>query len=297
MLGIWRVVTVFAASRQLTPPWLQTHYTVFVNIHFSIILLSTRGFHERCLPASLSHSFYSRGKLTIIRQIRPFFFFFFFFSKYNFVSVWQLWVSWFWAPSLTRGWVCNVLVQIASVHCRAVTLRFKSHRTQTIFCCLIWDSPNIQDEVPISISPKNRVAQLCLRPLGSLFIASYDSQGYDGGILTRFNTGLSSKLLYDWRPVNQYIEVSKTKLLYKSSLYSHGTDRTRNVFFFNYCLLSRCRGKTFPQSCSLTMIFTVACLHNCPFSVGLHVTLSKNITLQKRELSTLHCVGDCILRS
>jgi hypothetical protein len=56
--------------------------------------------------------------------------------------------------------------------------------------CLIWDSPNLEGQVPVFISPRNRVAQLYSRALGSLFIASYDSQGYGGGILTRLHTGL-----------------------------------------------------------------------------------------------------------
>jgi hypothetical protein len=33
------------------------------------------------------------------------------------------------------------------------------------------------------------VTQLYPRVLGSLFVASYDSQGYGGGILTRLHTG------------------------------------------------------------------------------------------------------------
>jgi hypothetical protein len=47
----------------------------------------------------------------------------------------------------------------------------------TIFYCLIWDSPNLEDQVPVftCISPRNRVAQLYPRPLGSLSVASYDS--------------------------------------------------------------------------------------------------------------------------
>jgi restriction endonuclease Mrr len=36
---------------------------------------------------------------------------------------------------------------------------------------------------------RNRVAQLYPQALGSLFVASYDSQGYGGGILTRLHTG------------------------------------------------------------------------------------------------------------
>jgi hypothetical protein len=34
------------------------------------------------------------------------------------------------------------------------------------------------------MSPRNRVAQLYPRALGSLYVVSYDSQGYGGDILT-----------------------------------------------------------------------------------------------------------------
>jgi hypothetical protein len=42
----------------------------------------------------------------------------------------------------------------------------------------------------ILISPRNRVAQIYPRALGSLSVASYDSQGYGGGILSRLHTGI-----------------------------------------------------------------------------------------------------------
>jgi hypothetical protein len=45
----------------------------------------------------------------------------------------------------------------------------------------------MESEVPIFISPRNRVAQLYPRTLCSLFVASYDSHGYGGGILTLFH--------------------------------------------------------------------------------------------------------------
>jgi hypothetical protein len=37
----------------------------------------------------------------------------------------------------------------------------------------IRDSPNLEGQVPVFISPKNRVAQLYPQTLGSLFVASY----------------------------------------------------------------------------------------------------------------------------
>jgi hypothetical protein len=56
--------------------------------------------------------------------------------------------------------------------------------------CLTWDCPNQESQVPVFISPRNRVAQLYPQALGSLFVTSYGSQGYNGGILTRLHTGL-----------------------------------------------------------------------------------------------------------
>jgi hypothetical protein len=38
----------------------------------------------------------------------------------------------------------------------------------TIFYCLIWDSPNLEGQVPVFISPRNRMAQLYPRALGCL---------------------------------------------------------------------------------------------------------------------------------
>jgi hypothetical protein len=48
----------------------------------------------------------------------------------------------------------------------------------------IRDSSNLEGQVPVFISPRNRVAQLYPRALGSFYVASCDSQGYGRGILT-----------------------------------------------------------------------------------------------------------------
>jgi hypothetical protein len=77
------------------------------------------------------------------------------------------------------------------------------------------DSPNLEGQVPVCISPRNRVAQLYPQALGSLHVVSYDSQGYGGGILTLPLPGgtgpskskVKSKSRYDRRPVNQYVLV------------------------------------------------------------------------------------------
>jgi hypothetical protein len=42
----------------------------------------------------------------------------------------------------------------------------------------------MEGQVPVFITPRNSVAQLYPQTLGSLFVASYDSQGNGGGIQT-----------------------------------------------------------------------------------------------------------------
>jgi hypothetical protein len=59
----------------------------------------------------------------------------------------------------------------------------------TIYCSLILASPNLECQVPVFLSPRNRVAHLYARAQASLYVASYDSQGYGGGILTLLETG------------------------------------------------------------------------------------------------------------
>jgi hypothetical protein len=59
----------------------------------------------------------------------------------------------------------------------------------------IRDSPNLEGQVPVFIFPRIRVAQLYPQALGSLFEASYDSQGYGGGIRTRLHAGWTGLLL------------------------------------------------------------------------------------------------------
>jgi hypothetical protein len=49
-------------------------------------------------------------------------------------------------------------------------------------------TPNLEDQVPVFMSPSNKVAQLYLQAPDPLFVAFYDSQGYGEGILTRLNT-------------------------------------------------------------------------------------------------------------
>jgi hypothetical protein len=76
--------------------------------------------------------------------------------------------------SLTRGWVCRLQLLLALAN--AVILGFGSHGTHDhILLPQIRDSLNLEGQVPIFRSLRNRVAQLYAQALGSLFVASYDS--------------------------------------------------------------------------------------------------------------------------
>jgi hypothetical protein len=88
----------------------------------------------------------------------------------------------------------------------------------------------MEGQVRVFISPRDRVAQLQPRTLGSPFVASYDSQGHGGGIRTRLHTG-------------------STDSNYQSSLCSPDTECTENVSsIIAYSLVAV---ETCPQSCSL----------------------------------------------
>jgi hypothetical protein len=86
--------------------------------------------------------------------------------------------------SLARRCVCRL--QLLLVLANAVILRSESlgthHRNLEP---QIRDFLYLEGQVPVFISPRNRVAQLYTQPLGSLFVVSYDSQGYGGGIRPR----------------------------------------------------------------------------------------------------------------
>jgi hypothetical protein len=78
--------------------------------------------------------------------------------------IWGLWPDfyyyqtiagfWYGAPTLTRGRVC--LLQCAM------------YNIEYILLSQIWDSPNLEDQVPVFISPRNRVARLYPQALGWL---------------------------------------------------------------------------------------------------------------------------------
>jgi hypothetical protein len=73
--------------------------------------------------------------------------------------------------SLTRGWICRL--QLLLVLASAVILGSEPSGTHDhILLPQIRNFPNLEGQVPVFISPRNRVAQLYSQALGSLFVAS-----------------------------------------------------------------------------------------------------------------------------
>jgi hypothetical protein len=102
-----------------------------------------------------------------------------------------------------KGRVCHLqqLLVLAS----AVILRSTSCGTHCqILLSQIQDYFNLKGQVPIFISPRDRVAQL--HPLVP-FIASYNLQGYCGGIRLHLHTGLTD-CQHSW--YSQYITSAQT---------------------------------------------------------------------------------------
>jgi predicted nucleic acid-binding Zn finger protein len=107
---------------------------------------------------------------------------------------------------LMRGWVCRL--QLVLVLASAVNRGSESRETHYhILLSQIRNSPSLEGQVPIFISPRNRVAQFYPQALGPLFVASYDSQGYGEGIRTRFNTGFSYKNKNFWKEQIAYFHL------------------------------------------------------------------------------------------
>jgi hypothetical protein len=94
------------------------------------------------------------------------------------------------APSLSRGWICR-LQRCWPSPAQSFSGPSPAGLTTIFLLPPIRDSPNLEGQVPVFISPRNRVAQLFPQALGSLFVASRHSEGYGGGIGTRLHTGWS----------------------------------------------------------------------------------------------------------
>jgi hypothetical protein len=107
-----------------------------------------------------------------------------------FFSVWRLRVSWCVAPFLTRGCVCNLLVQLLLGLARAVTLGSKPRRTHDHILLSHLRLPQPGGPGPRIYIPQEQGGPVIPLSTGFPFVASYDSQGCGGGILTHLHTGI-----------------------------------------------------------------------------------------------------------
>jgi hypothetical protein len=87
-----------------------------------------------------------------------------------------------------KAWVCRL--QLLLVLASAVILKseYRGAHDHNLLS-ETRDFSNFEGQVPVFITPRNRAAQLYTQELGSLFVASYDSQGYGGGIRPCLHTG------------------------------------------------------------------------------------------------------------
>jgi hypothetical protein len=87
-------------------------------------------------------------------------------------------------------------ITIAAVFASSVIFRSESRGTHDhILLSQIWDTPNLEDQVPVFVSPRYRMARLYPQALGFIFCASW-----------------MCELYYDRRPVGQSVLVSSTHL-------------------------------------------------------------------------------------
>jgi hypothetical protein len=88
---------------------------------------------------------------------------------------------------------CVCRLQLLLVLASAAILGPKSSGTHDhILMSQIRDFPHLDGQVPVFLFPRKRVAQLYPQALGFLFVASYYSQDYGGGIRTSLHTGTDS---------------------------------------------------------------------------------------------------------
>jgi hypothetical protein len=103
-----------------------------------------------------------------------------------------------------RGWISRLqfLLVLAGVDILEHESRWAHDH---ILLSQVRVSHNLEGQVPVFISPRNRVAQLYPQAVGSCFVASYDSQGYGRGVRNCLLRGylLTTVLCYGRRSVGQ----------------------------------------------------------------------------------------------
>jgi hypothetical protein len=127
--------------------------------------------------------------------------------------------------SLTRGWVCRL--QLLLILASAVILTSESCWTHDhILLSQIRDSPNLEGQVPVFISPQEQGDPVIPPGTGFTFVAFYESQGYGGGIRPCLHT-FCSILLNTSSDGFRYIDSDV-----KSKNYANVSSATsRNLYF------------------------------------------------------------------
>jgi hypothetical protein len=106
------------------------------------------------------------------------------------ISFRQLRVHYFVAPSLTRGRICNLLYNCFCTLPEQSLLGLSPAELIAIFYCLIWDSPNLEGQVPVFISPGTGWPPNYTPGHWVPFLSPLTTgRNYGGGILTRLHTG------------------------------------------------------------------------------------------------------------
>jgi hypothetical protein len=96
---------------------------------------------------------------------------------------------------LQTGCLCRLQLLLVLVSAVILMSEFRGTHGH-ILPSQIRDSSNLEGQVTVFISPRNRVVNLYTQALGySIFVASYDFQGYGGGIRIYLHTGLNCTYL------------------------------------------------------------------------------------------------------
>jgi hypothetical protein len=101
-----------------------------------------------------------------------------------FITVRKLPVCWCGEPSLTRGQVCRLQLLLVL----AVSGPSPAGIMTILYSLRFETPPTWRARYSYLYPPRNMVAQLYSQTLGSIFVASYNSQGCGGDIRTRLNT-------------------------------------------------------------------------------------------------------------
>jgi hypothetical protein len=180
--SIWKCfpVIVFSRIRNYTPLLCDPHGISIIwperdSFRCRYYMWPTLTEHSKKLKLKLIYDRRSVGQSVLVSgsHLEPMTIFLF--------SVWRLRVSWCVAPSLTRGRVCNLLVQLLLGLTRPVTLGPKSRRTHDHILLSHLRLPQPVGPGPRIYIPQEQGGPVILRALSSLSVASYDSQGSGEG--------------------------------------------------------------------------------------------------------------------